>query len=97
MNQREERIKRLERRMGELDTRIHELEADIHKANTKLKEDLAPRLKEIEDKRRQVERLLAELKLKEAEAWDDQNLETGLFAIFDDIGKRIGKLFESLR
>lgn len=97
MNRREERIKRLETRMGELDTRIQQLEADMRKANAKLREDLAPRLKEIQDKRRQVERLLAELKLKEAEAWDDQTLETGLFAIFDDIGKRIGKLFESLR
>ncbi len=97
MNRREERIRRLERRMGELDARIQELEADMGKADAKLREDLAPRLKEIQDKRRKVERLLADLKLKEAEAWDDQNLETGLFAIFDDIGERIGKLFESLR
>jgi chromosome segregation ATPase len=89
----DQHIEQLEGRLAAFDDQIKEMEGKIDDANSKLKEDLALDLNHIKKKRHHAEEQLAQLRLNKAESWADEEFRSGMFAVFDDIGRRLGGLF----
>jgi len=77
--------------------RMDLLEADLGRADAKLREDLTRELRALRRRYRRAEEHLARARLGAAEAWCEEDFGTGLFAIFDNLGRRIDGLFERAR
>lgn len=92
MNHQDE-ILRLEQLLERYRTKTALLQSEIAQADAKLREDLSHELMEIHKRQRQAEEHLAQARLQQAESWLEEDFGTGLFAIFDDLGRRIDGLF----
>jgi len=92
MTKREQIIGLLERRLAQIDRQIADLQQMMHHADPKLREDLSRELEAIRERRQTVEDHLTRLRLQEAEAWSEEDLESGMFAVLDAIGDKIARL-----
>lgn len=95
MNQ-QQQIQQLEKHLEHLKERRQELETQLGQADSKLREDLGHELGELQRHFRHAEEHLAQLRLDDAESWADEDLGTGILAIFDEIGNRLDKLFRAV-
>ena len=68
--------------------RMDVLEAELGRAEGKLREDLGRELRSLRRQFRRAEEHLARARLGAAESWTEDDLGTGIFAIFDDLGRR---------
>lgn len=89
----ETEIQRLESLLARYRARIETLQDEADRAPSKLREDLARELSEIHRRQRHAEEHLAQVRLRHAESWEEEDFATGLMAIFDDLGRRIDGLF----
>lgn len=92
---RTEQIERLERRLQEWDTRIGKLEAMMEKGDRKLRACCQQELEALLGRRWEAGETLAELRLQEAESWEEANLRT--LGIFDEMGNSLDRLFSRMR
>lgn len=89
----ENEILRLESLLARYRAKTAALQTEVARADAKLREDLGRELIEIHHRQRQAEEHLAQARLQQAESWIEEDFGTGLFAIFDDLGRRIDSLF----
>ncbi len=89
----ETEITRLESLLTRYRAMTAELQDEVARADSKLREDLHRELVEIHHRQRHAEEHLAQARLQQAESWVEEDFGTGLFAIFDDLGRRIDALF----
>lgn len=89
----QQEILRCQGRLLRCRDRIAGLEAELGRADAKLREDLGRELHALRRTYRRAEEHLARARLEEAESWAEDDFGTGLFAIFDDLGRRIDGLF----
>jgi len=86
-------VARCERQLRRYRERMQLLEAEIVRADAKLREDLNREVAGLRRLYRRAEEHLAHARLGAAESWVEDDFGTGLFAIFDDLGRRIDGLF----
>lgn len=89
----EQQLARCQDRLLRCRGRMDLLEAELGRADAKLREDLTRELRALRRSYRLAEGRLARARLGAAEAWAEEDFGTGLFAIFDDLGRRIDQLF----
>ncbi len=89
----ETEITRLETLLARYRSMTAALQDEVGRADAKLREDLHRELGEIHHRQRHAEEHLAQARLQQAESWVEEDFGTGLFAIFDDLGRRIDSLF----
>lgn len=89
----ENEILRLEHLLARYRAKTEALQGEVARADAKLREDLGRELAEIHKRQRHAEEHLAQARLQHAESWLEEDFGTGLFAIFDDLGRRIDGLF----
>ena len=90
---REDDIQALKRQLDHLDRRIEELEGRLAQAGSALRERYQSELKTLRERHREAETELARLRRDEADSWEEEDLQGGLLAIFDDLGGRLDRLF----
>ena len=89
-------IERLEQQQVSCDTEIKSLQAQFHNIDPKLRERYEQKIKLLDEKWHRVGERLAELRLREAESWEEDHMLTGLHEVFDDIGRRVDELISKL-
>lgn len=95
---RKEQIDQLGVRLDELNGRIRAMERELGRiADSKRRETYRGELKVLREKRHVAEERLAELRLREAESWEDEDFLSGVLEIFDEIGERLQRLGERVR
>lgn len=82
----------LEDKLTEWDARIGQLQAMMSQGDYSLRACCKQELDVLSEKRHQADTALSELRLREAESWEEENFRTGLLDIFDDIGTRLDRL-----
>jgi DNA repair exonuclease SbcCD ATPase subunit len=86
------RIDAVERQLAELEARLAELEhlSDTRKdqAGEAARRELPALRERLREKKAEFERL----RVQDAQSWEQENLLTGIEAVFDEIGKRIMRL-----
>jgi len=92
---RKEQIARLEGRLQEWDIRIGKLEAMMEEGDRKLRACCQQELEMLLGRRREAGETLADLRLAEAESWEEANLRT--LGIFDEMGNSLDTLFSRMR
>lgn len=92
----DDKIRQLEQRLAEMDEHIAELERRLPNAPTQERGALDRELSAIRERHRHAEQRLAQEKLEQAESWQEEDLETGILEIFDDIGRRIDAMFSRI-
>lgn len=85
-------IEVLENRLSRWANRLRELDSQLDRADPKLRETYRAEIRELERKRLQAERHLAELRIAAAESYTQEDLQAAVFSIFDDIGRRLDRL-----
>ena len=83
----------LERYSAQL-TRI---EAELEKARPAVREELRREMHALEERREKTGAYLAELRLKSAQSWAEEDFWAATRAALDEIGKRIDRLLSRLR
>ncbi len=90
---REEQIQRLESWENDLNNRIAALDSQLDSVPPKLRETFSDELKLLRKQRSEADKRLAELRLEKAESWREEDLQAGIVNIFDDIGRRLDRMF----
>lgn len=85
-------IQALERQLRHLEGRIEDLESRLANAGTGLARQYDADLDALRERHKRAESELSRLRLTDAESWEDEDI----FAIFDDIGRRLDRLFSRL-
>lgn len=96
MTKREQDIERLQRQRALWDSEIKTLQAQSEHADPKLREAYEQKVKLLEEKWRKIGERLATLRLEQAESWEEDTMLTGIFEIFDEIGRRVDELMSKL-
>jgi len=94
---REQRIHEQEQRLDQLGARVTQLQDELERADTKLRETYRTELKALVKRRGEAQAQLAQLRLQEAESWQQQTLLTGVAQVLDEIGQRLDRLFTGVR
>ena len=89
---RDQRIRLLEQRLSDYTARIAALDEQSQHAELLARTEMQADIRELQDLRRKAEEQLATLRVADAEAWHDENLRTGILAIFDSIGRRLDRV-----
>ena len=87
----------LEDKLAEWDARIGQLRAMMNQGDYSLRACCKQELDMLAEKRHQAEAAVSELRLREAESWEEENFRTGLLDIFDEIGNRLNRLVTRMR
>jgi predicted nucleic acid-binding Zn-ribbon protein len=90
-------INRLEERLASYREQIDELEGETDAATGTPKEALQAELADVRKHFTSAEEHLAELRLRKAEAWQDETFRTALLNVFDVTGDRIDRSFRRKR
>jgi hypothetical protein len=85
-------IQVMENRLSQWANRIDSLSREIESANPKLRETYRTELRELERKRFEAERHLAQLRIASAESYEKEDIQAAVLSIFDDIGRRLDRL-----
>ncbi len=93
---REERIRQLETRLAGWENRIDELEEELARSEAAIRNRYFRDLQDLKEKRDAARNRIAELRLRRAESWEDDDLQAGIIRVFDDIGSRINRLFSNV-
>ena len=86
-------IQALKRQLDHLERRMEELEGRLAQAGSGLRERYQAELKTLRERHREADAEEGELRVEEADSWEEEDLQGGLLAIFDDIGSRLDRLF----
>lgn len=89
---REEQIRQLETQLATFDYKISELEGELENATPAVRNSHFRDLQEVKEKRDAAESRLAKLRLRQAQSWEEEDLQAGIVRVFDDIGTRVNRL-----
>lgn len=90
-------IRRFETHLEDLDRRMHGLQTELDKVDPGLRASYKNELAALATDRQAAQEQLARLRLADAESWQEEDLETGILEIFDQIGERLNGLFSRIR
>jgi len=90
----DERISSLENQLTDYDSKIASLNEMMKDLDQYEKKSDMSEISDLQKKSLKARERMNELKLKKAQSWEDESISDAVIEIFDDIGKRLDKLFK---
>ena len=88
----ESAIERLEKQLSGWEDRINDLEAELERIGPGTRSRYFRDVQELKERRDAARTRVTQLRLKEAESWEEEDLQAGIIRVFDDIGCRVNRL-----
>ncbi|WP_303905738.1 hypothetical protein [Thiohalomonas denitrificans] len=88
----EKAIQRLENQLVGWEHQINELEAELDRIGPRTRSRYFRDVQELKERRDAAKNRLSQLRLKQAESWEEEDLQAGIIRVFDDIGCRVNRL-----
>ncbi len=94
---RKAKIEQLEHQLDSWDKRLHEVERMMQKGDRKTRVCCEKERRALLELRQLAGDTLAQLRLEEAESWEEENFRTGVLDIFDQIGHSLDRLVSRMK